>query len=301
MSVNNLKGIDISSWQKGLSASSLNSMDFAILKIGEGTTWEDPEFNTFYNMATIPLGAYLYSHATTEEEAIAEAKYALSLVAGRKLPLGIYMDIEEAKQIALRDSILTAVVKAFCDTIRAAGYIPGAYGSSGNLWAKVGPSYVGDDVMVWVAQWTIAEPRLGDIWQYTDHERLSGFNGNIDGNKVLTERFAKLIAEPVSEPAVTPDPEPIISNKYCCIMHSVMPVLRYNPSKKDVYVEIAQRMLIAKNYACGPNAPDGYFGNATLQAVKNFEEENGLPKLGIINSEFWSKLLGIPYTLFPRN
>ena len=38
-------------------SSALNSVDFAILKISEGTGWKDPQFEIFYNAAKIPLGA----------------------------------------------------------------------------------------------------------------------------------------------------------------------------------------------------------------------------------------------------
>ena len=293
MSIPNLRGIDISSWQKGLTASVLNTVDFAILKISEGTTWSDPEFNTFYNMASIPLGAYVYSHATTESAAIAEAQKALSLLNGRSLPLGIYMDVEERAQLNLRDSELTAVVKAFCDTVRSAGYIPGAYGSAGNLWAKVGPSYLGDDVIVWNAQWSFSEPRIGDIWQYTSSEHLDGYSGNLDGNKVLTERFARLISGVTPEPKPDPKPEPAPKEKTCHIDGLDMPILVYNPSIKSTYVRIAQEMLISKNYACGGPGADGYFGNGTLNAVKNFRTENDLPERETIDGPFWKKLLSI--------
>lgn len=292
MAISDIKGIDISSWQKGLPASALNSVDFAILKLSEGTSWNDPQFDTFYNNATIPLGAYVYSRATTEADAIAEAKHALSLIKGRKLPLGIYIDVEEKSQMALRDSVLTAVVKAFCDTIKDAGYIAGAYGSAGNLWAKVGPLYLGSDVMIWVAQWSKSAPHFGDVWQYSDSTRLSGFNGNIDGDKVLSQRFADMITGSSTAPQPKPEPTPIPVDK-SCIVNLKLPILRFNPAVKSTYVEIAQRMLISKNYACGAAGADGYFGNGTLQGVKNFEEENSLPQDGVIGPEFWTKLLSV--------
>ena len=75
--ISDLHGIDISSWQAGISAAAINSVDFAILKISEGTTWVDPQFDKFYSAATIPLGAYVYSHALTEETARQEARKAV--------------------------------------------------------------------------------------------------------------------------------------------------------------------------------------------------------------------------------
>lgn len=194
-SISDLRGIDISSWQAGMSAASINSVDFAILKISEGQSWVDPQFDTFYNMARIPLGAYVYSHAVTEAEAIAEANKALSLANGRKLPLGIYMDVEEQKQLALRDSELTAIVKAFCDTVKSGGYRVGAYGSNGNLWAKVGVQYLGDDVIMWTAQWggrplSSAKASTADGWVLTDGwvSRLKSLFTNSAERPSVTEK-----------------------------------------------------------------------------------------------------------------
>lgn len=293
MSEFNLRGIDISSYQKGLSKASLNSVDFAILKISEGTTWIDPEFNNFYKMAAIPLGAYVYSRAITEDAAINEAKKALSIINGRDLPLGIYIDVEEKSQMALRDSVLTGVVKAFCNTIKDAGYKAGAYGSSGNLWAKVGPSYLGDDVIVWVAQWTKTPPKFGDIWQFTSSDRVDSYNANVDGDKVLSDRFAKMVTEYKQDP-ILPGLEPIMepSEKSCEALLR-LPILQYNPAIKSLYVEIAQKALISKKYSCGAHGDDGYFGKGTLQGVLNYQEENGLPQTGIIDSFVWTKLLSI--------
>lgn len=206
-----MKGIDISDYQKGLNISSLKSrgIDFIILKLGYGTNIVDSCFKQFYNDAAsagIPVGAYFYSLATTEEEAIRDAKKALSIAGGRSLPLGIYMDVEEKSQLALRDSVLTSVVKAFCDTIRAGGYTPGAYGSAGQLWAKVGPSYVGPDILVWKAQWSNTCPKDCDLWQYSSTTHIDGYNGPVDGDNAVSERFINLIKG--NKPSIDPNPEP---------------------------------------------------------------------------------------------
>lgn len=290
MEISDLHGIDISSWQAGIPASAINSVDFAILKISEGQNWVDPQFDTFYNAARIPLGAYVYSHATTEGEAEAEAIHALHLAAGRKLPLGIYMDVEEQKQLALSDSRLTAVVKAFCDAIKAGGYRAGAYGSAGNLWAKVGPSYLGDDVIVWNAQWG-GMPHIGDIWQFTSSDHVPGYSGDVDGNKVLSERFARIITEdaPEPEPEPTPKPEPAGET---CEVKTTLPVLYSDPMHGSIYVKLAQELLIYKGYTPKYGA-DGYFGPATQSALERFQKDNGLTVSSKFDAPTWAKLLGV--------
>ena len=292
MEISDLHGIDISSWQAGIPASAINSVDFAILKISEGQNWVDPQFDTFYNAARIPLGAYVYSHATTEGEAEAEAIHALHLAAGRKLPLGIYMDVEEQKQLALSDSRLTAVVKAFCDAIKAGGYRAGAYGSAGNLWAKVGPSYLGDDVIVWNAQWG-GRPHIGDIWQFAASDHVPGYSGDVDGNKVLSERFARIITEDAPEPSPTPTPTPTPEPQGdTCEVTVTLPILK--DGDQGFYVKLMQTALIARGYNCGWMGADGWFGENSKIALYKFRQS-----IGIVTSDVycdgptWGKLLSI--------
>lgn len=286
-SISDLRGIDISSWQAGMSAASINSVDFAILKISEGQNWVDPQFDTFYNMATIPLGAYVYSHAVTEADARAEARKAISLARGRALPLGIYMDVEEAKQLALRDSVLTAVVKAFCDEIKAGGYRAGAYGSAGNLWSKVGPSYLGDDVIVWNAQWG-GRPSIGDIWQFTASDHVLGYSGDVDGNKVLSERFARILTEDTPAPTPTPEPTPSPTPEpqdETCEVKATMPIIREGDNNN--FVKIMQTALIAKGFNVGWMGADGWYGEQTKIALYEFCGKT------YCDGDVWSKLLSV--------
>ena len=280
-SISDLHGIDISSWQAGMSAASINSVDFAILKISEGQSWVDPQFDNFYSMAKIPLGAYVYSHATTEGEAEAEAIHALHLAAGRKLPLGIYMDVEEQKQLALSDSRLTAVVKAFCDAIKAGGYRAGAYGSNGNLWAKVGVDYLGADVIMWTAQWG-GRPQKGDVWQFTASDHIDGYSERVDGNKVLSEKFARLITEDAPAPEPTPTPEPTGET---CDISVTLPILKMNDHNN--HVKLMQTALIAKGYNCGWMGADGWFGENSKIALYQFSGKT------ICDGEVWKRLLEV--------
>ena len=287
MNISDLHGIDISSWQAGISASSLNSVDFAILKISEGTSWVDPQFDNFYLMAKIPLGAYVYSHATTEDEARAEAKKAIQLARGRALPLGIYMDVEEQKQLALRDSELTAVVKAFCDEIKAGGYRAGAYGSNGNLWAKVGVEYLGADVLMWTAQWG-GRPAKGDVWQFTASDHVDGYGERVDGNKVLSERFARLVVDnPEPEPKPSPEPSPEPSDGMVTIK---LPTLKYGD--KGLHVKIMQTALIGKGFSCGWMGADGWFGDQSKIALHEWQKKNGIEDKEVkCDAASWKKLL----------
>lgn len=273
-----MKGIDISSWQRGLSSL---PVDFAIIKISEGRTWVDPCFDDFYALAQregVPVGAYVFSYATTEETAREEAKKALSLLRGRELPLGIYIDVESAEMLALSDSKLTAVVKAFCDTIRNAGYIAGAYGSSGQLWAKVGPSYVGD-IIVWAASWG-AKPRIScDLWQYSSNETIAGYNGPVDGDEALSERFIAMVK------GSAPAPAPAPTDDYIKIK---MPVLKYG----DVSDAVKIMQVLLEIHGCSCVWNDGNFGPKTAGALSVFKSKKGLSG-ETCDSAAWAALLEV--------
>ena len=296
-----MKGIDISSYQANMSATAMNAFDFVILKIADGRT-KDWCFDTFYSKAKIPVGAFVYSYATTEERAREEALKAIEFAQGKKLPLGIYIDIEEQSQLDLRDSVLTAVVKAFCDTIKSNGYLAGAYGSNDNLWGKVGAAYLGEDVMVWNAFWRKSEPSVKcDIWQ-TGVGKISGYGGDVDKDVGMSERFAALVngepsPEPSPEPKPTPDPQPdapaVDTFTLACV-----PVLR----KGDVSnaVMAMQGELLALGYSCGGKrkwcgheVADGIFGNVTEESVRSFQRSRNLPDNGIVGPKTRAALLGI--------
>lgn len=284
-SISDIRGIDISSWQAGLDISKLG-VDFAILKISEGKSWTDPQFDTFYTQATVPVGAYVYSHATTIQAAEQEAEKALSLLNGRPCPLGVYMDVEAAEQLMLSDSQLTDVVRAFCNIIKAGGYIAGAYGSEGNLWAKVRPSALDGDTLIWVAKWSSMRPSMPcDLWQYTDQARLDFYSGNLDGDEAVSDRFIALVNNGSSNEIVDPQRED------ACEISLTMPVIKYGD--KGLHVKLMQTALIGRGYNCGWMGADGWFGEQTKIALYQFQQKNGLEADNICGQATWKSLLDI--------
>lgn len=66
------------------------------------------------------------------------------------------------------------------------------------------------------------------------------------------------------------------------------PTLR--KGSKGEYVTLLQTMLIQRGYDCGSYGADGSFGNATLNAVKKFQLDNGLQMDGIVGTATWAAL-----------
>lgn len=201
-----MRGVDISNYQAGLDLVKAGSagIEFAICKLSEGRTYKDRQFDTFYQQAQacgLPLGAYVYSHATSPDAAIAEAKYALQILGGKQLALGIYMDVETNAQMSIPSNQLRDTVKAFCAIISAAGYRSGIYGSEYNLWARIRPQDFPNSI-IWVAHYGKTPAFSCDIWQRSDSCSFPGYNGPVDMDEVMSERMKAIIKgeNNISEP-----------------------------------------------------------------------------------------------------
>ena len=66
------------------------------------------------------------------------------------------------------------------------------------------------------------------------------------------------------------------------------PTLRKGASGE--YVTLLQTMLIQRGYSCGAKGADGKFGNATLEAVKQFQKDNNLSVDGVVGRNTWTAL-----------
>lgn len=67
-----------------------------------------------------------------------------------------------------------------------------------------------------------------------------------------------------------------------------IPALRKGDSGPQV--SEAQTWLVARGYFVGPGGVDGDFGNATENALKAFQRDNGLPVTGILDDETEERL-----------
>ena len=197
-----MKGVDVSHYQAGLTIGMLRGagLRFAVLKLTEGENYRDGSAFGFYREAYdlgFPVGGYCYSRALTAEAARREAGFMLDTVRGFPMPCGLFLDIEEPEQLALGHDALLELVRAFCERIRAAGYVPGVYGSAGTLWAKIRPEELPEGTLVWCARWGDTPPAIAcDLWQTGDQGRVEGYGGPVDTDETLSGRFEALVRAP---------------------------------------------------------------------------------------------------------
>lgn len=183
-----LKGIDVSHWQKGLNlaqAKAEGNLDFVIIKAGDGKGADkgskDSEFDNFYKQAKdagLHVGAYYYCRFTDEASCDAEAQHFVKLLVGKQFDMPVYADIEENSMYALGTEKLTALTVRFCEQIEKAGYFVGIYTSESSFKNRF-KTYDIARFTFWVARWNKTGPNMtSPMWQYGGETNL------IESNKL---------------------------------------------------------------------------------------------------------------------
>lgn len=189
-----LKGIDISVWQSGFTdfePFKNAGYGYVICKISEGQS-ADRCFEQHYGncvKSNIPVGAYVFSHATNTSKARAEAEYALKILNGRKLGLPIFMDLEASDINYGWNVDITPVALAFGEVIKSAGYKWGVYANQSWMVNKLDIDALRDaGAMIWCAKYSDEKPTVYcDIWQYSDNGTVPGFSHKVDMNITMTD------------------------------------------------------------------------------------------------------------------
>ncbi len=190
------RGIDVSKYQGNIDwgAVAASGINFAIIRVGyrgssSGALVQDPYFKKNISGATkagIKVGLYFFTQAVNEAEAVEEASMAMSLASGYKVTYPIFIDTESAsggRANGLSKSARTAVVKAFCQTVRNGGYKAGVYASK-SWYANQLNAAALNGYCIWVAQYNSSCTYSGkyDMWQYSSKGSVSGIKGNVDMN-----------------------------------------------------------------------------------------------------------------------
>jgi GH25 family lysozyme M1 (1,4-beta-N-acetylmuramidase) len=193
-----LLGVDVSHHQKEIDWKRVaaDGIDFAMIRVGyrgseQGTLQEDTFFRDNITSAAavgISVGAYFFSQATSEAEAIEEADYVIGALSGAAVTMPVVFDIEEADGAASRTGDLTpeqvtSFARAFCDRVSEAGYTPMIYANTRWFIARMNLKDL-SDYGKWLAQYFEypAYPYEFAMWQYTNTGRVDGVKGDVDMN-----------------------------------------------------------------------------------------------------------------------
>ena len=198
-------GVDVSFYDERIDweAVKAQGIDFAIVRVG-GRGWSSGlqygDIRTRENLlgakkAGVKLGVYFYSTAINEHEAVEDARAALATVGGLPLEFPIFIDMEfsgiypEGRSDLLTGAQRANIVKAFCETVRAAGYRAGVY-SSQNYFKYSMDYWEVAQYTIWLASYTRDNqlPSFSqryDLWQFTDRGIVRGIAGNSDMNVIF--------------------------------------------------------------------------------------------------------------------
>lgn len=190
-------GIDVSHHQGTIDWDTVaKHIDFAILRCGYGADLpgqDDRQWKANVEACTrlkIPFGVYIYSYATTEEEARSETRHVLRQLKGYSPSMPVYLDLEDEKiaQNCTPAQIL-ANATVFCDMIRSAGYTPGIYANT-YWWSTYLTSPQYDKWDRWVARYSsqLDFSRPYSMWQYTSEGSVPGITGDVDMNHWYREK-----------------------------------------------------------------------------------------------------------------
>ncbi len=184
------KGIDVSSYQGRIDWDRVKPyIDFAIIRCGWGNDIESQD-DVYYERnarmceeLNIPYGIYLFSYATTLDEARSEVAHTLRLIKNKKIEYPIFIDIEERRQMALPKEKLTEIVRYYCEEMERHGYYVGIYASLDRFKSNLDSKEL-DKFDKWVAEWNDRFTYKGQagMWQNTSYEELPGIKGRVDGD-----------------------------------------------------------------------------------------------------------------------
>lgn len=191
-------GVDVSYFQGEVDwpAVAADGIDFAFVRLGyrgysKGALYPDDTAAANLDGAAaagLKVGAYVFSQAVTEAEAVEEAELALSVLDGRELQLPVAFDMEEIFEESARTDGLTReeatdLALAFCRRIEAGGYRAMIYGNTAWLSARIDRSRLAD-YPVWLAQYNHRPlyPYEFAMWQYTPAAAVDGIAGEADLN-----------------------------------------------------------------------------------------------------------------------
>ena len=203
--VESVKGIDLSRYQGEVDWAKVaaDGVDYAMIRVGirgygTGEIVLDDTLDTNMMGATyegIDVGAYFFTQAISEEEAIEEANAVIEALAPYNITYPVAIDVEDVNDSEARTANLTAqqrtdYVIAFCETLEAAGYTPMIYGNLKTFCDMLEMERL-NDYEKWFAFYDsyVYFPYEISMWQYTDSGSVNGIEGNVDLNITFERKW----------------------------------------------------------------------------------------------------------------
>lgn len=192
------KGIDVSKFQGEIDWKKVkeDGVEFAFLRVGfrgygSGEIVLDETFHKNAENALaagVQIGAYFFSQAVTEAEAVEEAQFVLEQIAPYHITYPVVFDVEKVSdksgrmnQISVEER--THITAVFCETMKEAGYAPMIYGNM-EMFSVLLDLEPLEQYDKWYAYYdpTLYYPYDYKIWQYSEKGRVAGIKEPVDLN-----------------------------------------------------------------------------------------------------------------------
>jgi lysozyme len=201
-----LKGIDISHHNGPIDWAKVKAdgVKFVFIKATQGINYSKVDY--FRNHAPkalgfgLDVGAYHYATFSNVPEAVAEARYFLSVIREYKLTYPPVLDLEENKKNASRKELTLAAV-AFMELLEKAGYKPILYTGKHFLETELDESKL--RYPLWIARYGPQLGRDADIWQHSSSGKVNGISGNVDMNISYRDFAPKTVKKHIGTVKVT--------------------------------------------------------------------------------------------------
>lgn len=195
-------GVDVASYQ----STNLNSMaksggQFAIVKVTEGTSYQNPkaaaQIKSAINNNMLPMAYHFATFGANKNAAINEANYAIATAKSLGLPKGAYIACDweagQGNNISAGKNPSATAILAFMKQVKAAGFQPLLYSSASWLNNNINTKMILAQYpnSLWVASYATMGridtanfnyfPSMDGvaIWQFTDNWRGLNVDGNI--------------------------------------------------------------------------------------------------------------------------
>ncbi len=197
------QGIDVSGWQENINYTQVaeSGIQIVYMKASEGSNFVDPYFEQNYTNAKangLKVGFYHYLTARSQQEAVVEANFFVSTIAGKMPDCRLAMDFESFGSLSIEE--INQIGLTFVRTVEnLSGKEVVIYSDTSNASSVFGGELT--SYPLWVAQYEVEEPTPNGNWdswvgwQYTDLGEIEGINGYVDRDEFTEEIFLNTSSE----------------------------------------------------------------------------------------------------------
>lgn len=174
-------------------------IDFAIIRlgyIGDSENKLDSQFKRNYEECKrlgIPIGAYVYSYADTEDGMNRGAEWCLENTQDIYLDLPFFLDLEDCEVKQVDPGELTVNSITFCNYIEESSDFKCGIYASLDFYQNhlVLQSLIDFDLSLWIAHWGVDEEKYNNseymMLQYGKSTDIDGIDGEVDVDVLYSE------------------------------------------------------------------------------------------------------------------